>query len=179
MLSVILPAWHLKRSSQSFLIVYFGICILYNIYWIVNIYIEMTKDPGLETICLITDAQPGWTQLYWFNACLVINLLTILCYVVIGITIKLNKSKFADKGLYKHFTSPDASQELFKSLFAVTLMIFLGWMLYAVVNLIVNLRQLTPILAWHVRFYAGIMVNLAISSNYFILYLFRSRVCLQ
>ncbi|KAE9554005.1 hypothetical protein FO519_002765 [Halicephalobus sp. NKZ332] len=105
------------------------------------------------------DAQPGYTGLLWFDICLVFNVLTIFCYIIVWIGLKINAAEIS-------------GQKMIRSLSAITAVVFLGWAMNAGVNVVANFFNLTLVQAWYVGFYVGIMINIAVSSNYFVLFIF-------
>lgn len=158
--SIVLPTWHRRKSRFFFLSIYFTLTVIYNLFFLIIAYIEMLKDPEKDTICLISDALSGYTGLLWFNLCFGLNVLTILCYIVVWIGLKVNATKVA-------------GQKLIQSLSVITGVVFLGWAMNAAVNVVGSYLNLTPVQSWYVGFYVGIMVNIAVSCNYFVLLCFR------
>ena len=108
--------------------------------------------------CSIVDAMPATPGNIWFYLCVVLNILTVLCYVVVWLAIKFKSGVSS------------STKRVFKSLSLVTASVFFGWTINAVVRLTLTFLDVQLETFWFVGMYSGIFVNIALSLNYFILY---------
>lgn len=59
---------------------------------------------------------------------------------------------------------------MFKPLIIISLSIFFGWALNALIQIFLFWLNTTKIIHWFVGFYAGIPVNIASACNYYVIY---------
>uniref|UniRef100_A0AC34FVG9 G-protein coupled receptors family 1 profile domain-containing protein n=1 Tax=Panagrolaimus sp. ES5 TaxID=591445 RepID=A0AC34FVG9_9BILA len=161
LMSVLFPARHRVINKTMYISIYFITVSVYCIVCLVMIYVAMLQAPTTPTTCLITDAMPGGVGQTWFTICLITNCATVACYIIVGIFLK-----------FKTSSASDATRRMFKSLAAITAMVFVGWAINACIQVSLRALQAAPITYWYTGFYAGLPVNVACSCNYFVLFAF-------
>uniref|UniRef100_A0A914P849 G-protein coupled receptors family 1 profile domain-containing protein n=1 Tax=Panagrolaimus davidi TaxID=227884 RepID=A0A914P849_9BILA len=156
--SVMLPGRHRTMNSNQYMIFMMIICMGYNIILLYFTYDFALKNPKEPSGCSIVDAMPSTPGNIWFYLCVILNILTVLCYVVVWLAIK-----------FKSGVS-NSTKRVFKSLSLVTASVFFGWTINAVCRLTLTFLEVKLETFWFAGMYTGIFVNIACGLNYFILY---------
>lgn len=113
-------------------------------------------------MCVIIDSLGGEAATVWFDMCVIINLLDVVIYSGVWVTLKFKAG------------ASDAMKRVFRSLLVIMVLVVCGWMLNAFVRSILLPYAGIPVSQWFFwASYFGMCANVASSSNVFVLYLFR------
>ena len=102
----------------------------------------------------------GYSANIWFLSCIVLNLATIICYIIVAVILKSSNLNL------------NPTRKIFKAMTFIMLMIFCGWTINAISRVIFGFANFSPKTNFIAEVYFGIFVNIACASNYFILFKF-------
>ncbi|CAD5235069.1 unnamed protein product [Bursaphelenchus xylophilus] len=146
---------------------YIGVCLAASISFAGYIswlgYGHTKSEFGREPVmCSIIDSM-GAGSLPWFDACFIINLIDLLIYSIVWIQLR-NKT-----------SNNDSMRRVFKSLLVMMVVVVFGWLVNAFVRSVIIPYGEIPVSQWFFwASYGGLLVNIASTLNFFILFSFSS-----
>uniref|UniRef100_A0A7E4W5I2 G_PROTEIN_RECEP_F1_2 domain-containing protein n=1 Tax=Panagrellus redivivus TaxID=6233 RepID=A0A7E4W5I2_PANRE len=148
-ISILLPSRHRTMNVTFYMIFMMGLCVIYNIVVLYFVYDYAIKNAKAPSACSIVDAMPGFPGNFWFYMCIVYNAITMVSYLIVWIAIHMKAGVSS------------STKRVFKSLLAVTVVVFFGWTVNAISRLVLSNLDLEVEYFWIIGMYTGVFVNFA------------------
>ncbi|CAD5221283.1 unnamed protein product [Bursaphelenchus okinawaensis] len=130
-------------------------------FYLISLETAFSENGKLPVLCVIVNSLGGRGLLQWFNMCVLVNLIDLLVYTLVWVMLKF-KANAKDEG-----------QKVFKALFAIMFTVAFGWLANAFCQAVIVPAYIKVEDQYEFMIYFGIPVNVASSSGFVTLYIFR------
>ncbi|XGW25905.1 hypothetical protein V3C99_006926 [Haemonchus contortus] len=143
------------RHAKLYVTVQTSIAAIFAI--IADIGVIFVPHDNDEVLCVITEPIQGVVYKFFGQSIMVINILIVICYAIFMCFIKRVRM------------SQDSMKHIYKSLIVISLTVVFGWFSTMAIVCVGDLLHI-KIERFHVNLLAGLFVNFACATNFFVYY---------
>ncbi|KAH7719655.1 Protein SRSX-30, partial [Aphelenchoides avenae] len=159
--SVVFPMQHRSLNVPTYLSVLVVICLAYSAWFLYVVHSFAIHAPAETQVpCAIVDAMPQYVGDYFFMTVIVMCVLTVACYVTVGLILKLKAG------------ANESTRKIFKSLVVISGVVVVGWMVNAVMRVALSALHTPMKILFNVGMYGGVFNMAACGCNALVLYMF-------